>query len=408
MLCPSTVRMYRKVCALYALTFFILLPLLCNKLPYSKYYMHNISDSKRRNADARRVELENQERVAASKFYLKQNGPYSRTFRQLRQRLERTSKPDLAITVVTVARRSGGKSKPDPQYLTQVVARFAELLTQQKNVIFQVCNVNTPPESHREAVYLSKYVPVISRNSSFAASEQPTSVHKFEKEKQDYVFCMEQSLQLQPNYLLMVQDDAVPRTDFFPVFQHLLKYNIEGKIVHGDLQTNPEKWAFWKLYYPERWQGYGNEGRLFLELVCSGLIGGSLFVTLNCCGVFTDRDSRRRTTVFVLGFFYAVLLCLAIGRQYLIELRRLSAHTYTVVDAPDCCIPAVLYNPEQVADIVQYLKGVTCSSLLPIDLALDKYIHSSGLKQYLVEPNLFHHIGIVSTLHAGIKNPWDF
>ncbi|XP_066280060.1 post-GPI attachment to proteins factor 4-like [Branchiostoma lanceolatum] len=406
MLCPSTVRTYRKVYAIYALTFLILLPILCNELPYSKYYTHD--RSKRREEDARRVEAENQERVAAAKFYLKQNGPYSRTFRQLRHRLERKSKPELVITVVTVARKSGGESRPGPQYLTQVVAKFAELLTQQENVVFQVCNVNTPPEGHREAVYLSRYVPVISRNSS-SAEPVPTSahIHKFEKEKQDYVFCMERSLELQPDHILMIQDDAVPRTDFFPVFQHLLKYNVEGKIVSGDLQPNPEKWAFWKLYYPERWQGYGNEEKLLLELICSGLIGGGLFVALNCGG-FTERDSRRRTMVFVLGFFYAVLLCLAIGRQYLIELRRLSVHTYAVVDAPDCCIPAVLYSPEQAAAIVQYLKGQTCSSLLPIDLALDNYVHSSGLKQYLVEPNLFHHIGIVSTLHAGIKNPVDF
>ncbi|XP_078594238.1 GPI-N-acetylgalactosamine transferase PGAP4-like [Branchiostoma floridae x Branchiostoma japonicum] len=402
MLCPSTVRTYRRFYAIYALTFLVLLPILCNELPYSKYYTRSV----RREEGARRVEAENQDRLADAQFFLKQNGPHSRTFRLLRQRLGRKSKPEIVITVVTIARRSGVKSKPGPQYLTQVVARFAELLTQQENVVFQVCNVDTPPESHREAMYLSKYVPVISRNSS---EPVPTNVHiqKFEKEKQDYVFCMERSLELQPSYVLMVQDDAVPRTEFFTVFRHLLKYNIEGKVIRGNLQSNPEKWAFWKLYYPERWQGYGNEQRLFLELICSGLIAGTIFV-VSTFGFTTERDAKKRTTVFVLGFFYAVLLCLAVGRQYLIELRRMSVHAYAIVDAPDCCIPAVLYNSDQAAAIVEYLKGQTCSSVLPIDLALDNYVHSSGLKQYLVEPNLFHHIGIVSTLHAGIKNPVDF
>ena len=35
-----------------------------------------------------------------------------------------------------------------------------------------------------------------------------------------------------------------------------------------------------KLYYPEKWAGYGSEVRQLLELLCGGVFGGVCFVAM--------------------------------------------------------------------------------------------------------------------------------
>eukprot|EP00058_Branchiostoma_floridae_P007107 XP_002592595.1 hypothetical protein BRAFLDRAFT_68918 [Branchiostoma floridae] len=355
--------MYYRFAALYFITYVIALPLLCWDMRYSMYF---------------------------------------RVFRRLNLMVLKRVQPQIVITVVTIARQpQNGVNKH--RYLTQVVTQFAELLEHEEaaDVVFQVCNVNVPPEAHHEAVFLSKYVPVVQRESN---EEQTEEEDPFEREKLDYIFCLEKSVELNPEYVLMVEDDALPTPDILHVLRHKLQYRLKLRIRQGEFVHHSDDWAFLKLYDIERLQGYGNDARSFLELTGAGFLGGTAFLL-----VLQKRGhkTQRRLFIFALGFVYVVLLCWAIGRQYFLQLRRLSPQLYTVTTGPFCCTPAVVYPVKMAADIAAFLKTGTCEERYPLDFALSDFAIDKGLTRYKVEPNLVLHVGLVSSIRADVRNPFE-
>ena len=105
---------------------------------------------------------------------------------------------DIIISVITVSRNRHARMLDgyEPYYLTQVVWKFLELLhTAQASgfpyhVKLMLCNVDPDPQYYKEAKDLSKYVPVFNRFSKLTLHMG----HPLEKEKQDYVFCLNSSL----------------------------------------------------------------------------------------------------------------------------------------------------------------------------------------------------------------------
>ncbi|KAI8487858.1 hypothetical protein Bbelb_343060 [Branchiostoma belcheri] len=357
--------MYYRITALYVITYVIALPLLCSDLPYSMYFRYDVTPGRRTQLD-RAIE-ENQQRIAVAEDYLRKHGPHHRVFRRLNRMAQKRTQPQLVITVVTVARQPHN-GLTEPRYLTQVVTQFVQLLEHEgDNVVFQVCNVHFPPETHHEAVFLSKYVPVVHRESD---EEQPNEEDPFEREKLDYTFCLEKSVELNPEYVLMVEDDALPTPDMLHVLRHKLQYRLKLRIRQGELVHSSDDWAFLKLYSIERWQGYGNDIVSFLELTGVGLLG--------------------------------------VGRQYFLQFRRLSAQLYTVTTGPFCCTPAVLYPGNMAAEIADFLKSGTCDERYPLDFALSDFAIDKGLTRYKVEPNLVQHVGLVSSIRSDVRDPMEF
>ena len=169
-----------------------------------------------------------------------------------------------------------------------------------------------------------------------------------------------------------------------------------------------EEWAYLKLYYPDRWKGFAFEVVPLLELLGLGLIGGSLFVGFGC---FCRPKEKRYVMVrvpFLLGFIYLVLVALSVGRQHLINWRRISNCTYTVLPAPNCCSPAILYKADKAKELSDYLKTLKCSATFPIDYAIDQFARDGGYSKFLIEPNLVQHIGMLSTLKSWSLHPEEF
>ncbi|XP_078679397.1 GPI-N-acetylgalactosamine transferase PGAP4-like [Branchiostoma floridae x Branchiostoma belcheri] len=392
--------MYYQITALYVITYVIALPLLCSDLPYSMYFRYDVTPGRRTQLD-RAIE-ENQRRIAVAEDYLRKHGPHHRVFRRLNRMAQKRTQPHLVITVVTVARQPHN-GLTEPRYLTQVVTRFVQLLEHEgDNIMFQVCNVHFPPETHHEAVFLSKYVPVVHRESD---EEQPDEEDPFEREKLDYTFCLEKSVELNPEHVLMVEDDALPTPDMLHVLRHKLQYRLKLRIRQGELVHSSDDWAFLKLYNIEKWQGYGNDMRSFLELTGVGLLGGTAFLLAS---QRRGLKTHRRFVIFVLGFAYVVLLCWTVGRQYFLQFRRLSSQLYTVTTGPFCCTPAVLYPGNMAAEIADFLKSGTCDERYPLDFALSDFAIDKGLTRYKVEPNLVQHVGLVSSIRSDVRDPMEF
>ena len=95
-----------------------------------------------------------------------------------------------------------------------------------------------------------------------------------------------------------------------------------------------------------------------------------------------------------------------VGRQNINELRRFSVYTYRVLQSDGCCTQAMLYPISSVEPLSHHL--VSTFPHIHTDLAIMNYARNQDLPYIQVEPNLFHHTGLITTLQADPKHPEEF
>ncbi|KAM8792827.1 TM246 protein, partial [Eudromia elegans] len=373
---------FMHLLTLTVVTFGVLAPLICHRLLHSYFYL-------------RRWHLN-----TMSKEFLEQNlreGQAAlRYFEELQ--VQNTSeassrevfRPFLLVTIITVQRRS------DFHYVLQVASRFHRLLQQcgircQSHRIL-LCNVEPDPSSHQDVRLLSSFFPMVSPGKT--KEDSNPRMNQFEKEKQDYVFCLEQSLSVyNPEYILIVEDDAVPEEEIFHVLQHLLLARFSKPHLRDAL--------YFKLYHPERLQRYFNpEPMRILEWLGLGMFLGPM---LNC--VYSWATGRPGLSWPIALFFalYSMALSELVGRHYILELRRLAPTLYNVVPATECCTPAMLFSAPSARRALHYLKGLHCHQGFAKDTALYSLLRTKGENAFVVEPNLVRHVGLYSSLRLNDK-----
>lgn len=382
----------RMTIALYGVTFLFVLPYLCNDWAYSVYMAKGLWGH--RHLSDRAMEI-NDKHADAAEVYLK-SLPSITSLKYYESMLEH---PEvyMVIAVITIKRTKDGVTPL--RYLTQVMAKLDEASKADSHftkALF-ICNVFAGPGPHNEVESLSQYFPVRSRFPNGSVSATIMDVH--EKEKQDYAFCMQEALKSNPRYVLMVEDDAVPSLDLFPVL-HQASFR---------LNMRQQRWAFTKLYYPERWQGYSFEMQTFLELLGIMLLAGYVAVLMfYCLSWYSPKFLAFKESALIASAIYFALLAVCIGRPHLLELKRLSPHLYSLKPAADCCTPSILFLSEEAHSVVRFLDENTCSGNFAIDVALDTFAQQMNLKRYSVEPNLFRHIGMMSSIKGVSRNPEQF
>lgn len=313
----------------------------------------------------------------------------------------------IAITIITVSRNRHTIMNYEPRYLTQTLASFLRLLNTSTygprhfRVELFVCNVDPQPDSYVEVKNLPKWINIFQR---FPQNSVPLSNMgydaKIEKEKQDYVFCLEKSLEQNVSHMLLVEDDALPLQDLFPVIDHLVLSN------SGNVGTSSSSnVTFFKLYHPERLLGYIS---IEFERIPE-LLSLSCLFSLVLLRIYTRWWSRTSVSVlflWIIFFVYSGLTFLAIGRVNIIEFRRFSTFLYQLTPAPTCCTPAMLFPRQGGQLVADYLKSVTCRSKYAKDTALDEFRKKKRLIARMVQPNLFKHIGQFSSLRSELVNPF--
>ncbi|XP_034535366.1 transmembrane protein 246 [Notolabrus celidotus] len=370
---------------LSVITFCVILPLSCHQLLYSYFFIKSmyldsmseevLQESLQRGQDALRF-WQSTSTAAASRF------------RDIAQQ------PDLLVTVVT-ARRNEGQ---DFHYLLQVMQRLSRLLGRcgdLKCAEVLVCDVESGTQENPDAVLLENQFQVI-RRSPEEQQRDRERINTFEREKRDYVFCLRKGWDLvKPRNMVVLEDDALPKEDFFTVIQELLSRRFA-------LQT-----LYIKLYHPERLQRYWNpEPYRILEWVGLGLVGASaLLLTVlywnPCCFSFTL--SAGHLLFFTLYFMAAAEL---LGRHYLLEVRRLSPQLYAVSPATECCTPAMLFPGNSSLRAAEYLDASHCVKGNAKDTVLYHKVRTTpGERSHSVEPNLITHIGAFSSVRPNPLRP---
>ncbi|GCB82030.1 post-GPI attachment to proteins factor 4 [Scyliorhinus torazame] len=375
-------RPWAQLLLLYLLTFGILLPLLCHRRRHSRYFW--------RTAHLPRLTADSMEHSRA------RGQEAVRYFQETELHEEGSALPhppgpQLVVAIITTVRWQGSEY----HYYLQVAAEFHRLLRGchwcRGHRLF-ACNVHTRPQEHWEALAAARLIPVVQRFG--VGGEADSSGNRFEKEKQDYVYCLRQALLIfSPQHVLLVEDDALPRHDFFEVLEDLLERRLATPHARDALYV--------KLYHPERLQGYLNpEPMRILEWAGLGAFCGTLFASL-----YRLLTGRHSALTFAFLAVFAMLVAELGGRHYLLEARRLSPQLYALVPATECCTPAMLYSAPAAKRVLTYLEGVQCRSGYAKDTALYALLRQRGEWAYALEPNLVSHIGLYSTLRGVIAQP---
>lgn len=369
------------VAVIYITTFLIVLPLLCHKLGFSIYFAKPKEPYKI-------LEAQNEERTKQAKEFLKS---FQRSATPIRS-VDKARQIEFSIVLLTAYRAS------NTHYLLQVAARLLpQVISDEGKSVITVLNSGSQSGLNEDAIYLSNFVTVI--NSS---AHRTSHVSLWSREKEDYIVGLETALRQNSAYVLMIEDDALPSANLLNDLRFVLK-----NIMSWKSSKTQSDWAFLKLYYPEKWQGIGWPE--IPELILIGLLGG-------CFGLWVSSKFRKRTRTkvtslvcsFIVWTVYFVLLVYTVGRAHWIELRKLSPLMYSVVKAPGCCTPGVLYQRTHARELASYLKSVDCSNTYPMDVAIDDFAKRSNLERYLVMPNMFTHIGVHSSLSSKLKDFAEF
>ncbi|XP_054843522.1 post-GPI attachment to proteins factor 4 [Eublepharis macularius] len=369
--------------ALTVVTFGVLAPLTCQQFLYSYFYVRRWYLSPMSQEFLKRNQ---EDGLSALRYFERLQAPNSS---------EKLGSDDfhpwLLITIITVQRH------PEFHYVLQVASRFHRLLREcgpscRRHRIL-LCNVETDPSSHGDAKLLTNFMAVVNRYGGREKVE--LSLNQFEKEKQDYTYCLEKSLQAyNPEYLLLVEDDAVPEEEIFPVLHHLLQMRFSKTHLQGALYV--------KLYHPERLQHYINpEPMRILEWLGIGMFWGPLLAF-----GYAWASSRSNLSWPIVGFFalYSMLLVELVGRHYFLELRRLVPSLYNIVPVTECCTPATLFSAPSAHRALGYLKELHCRPGFAKDTALYSLLRIKGEQAFVVEPNLVRHVGMFSSLRMN-ANP---
>ena len=383
---------------IYSLTFLVILPVLFRNSPYSFYFIGWTSQRLTEKAiDA------NELRFKQAARYLKALD--ANTTRRFYRGLQQQAAVDLTVAVVTVKRTGGQHSLG---YLTQVVTELDKIFKADvsfKKIMF-ICNTFAGPGRHEEAEDLARYFPVDTRFPSGNIEHAIGDI--FEKEKRDYVYCLQKALQYPTNHVLIIEDDAVPNRDLFDVLKHVLENSVEK--IHRAGEMVLQHWAYVKLFYPDRWLGYRRDFLQVVEVLSIGVVGGSLGL-LAAVLLFPRHylsRLRKKYRCFAQGAAYCILVALAIGRQNVHAVQRLSKSLYSIGPAPDCCSPAILYNAEAAIEFASHLAVTTCNSRLSLDMAMSEFAHAQQFTTLLMQPNLVSHVGLISTLKGFSDVPEHF
>lgn len=354
------------------LTFGVILPLCCHRCLYSYYFLKSFYLDQMSDEALQRSYERGQEALQYWRN-VSHAGPAEKTVP------EHPEHPELLVTVVTVQRTMG----QEYHYLLQVMQKLEELRT-------RACGEAACPQillcdmENEDTALVEKSFPTVKKRNS-----RDENVNIFEKEKRDYVFCIRKSIEMfKPRNLIVLEDDALPTSDFFSVVRDLLR----RRFISYSLYV--------KLYHPERLQRYWNpEPYRILEWVGLGILSASACLFFLAYVTHFSRPFSAPLFIFLVAYF--MLAAELIGRHYLLEVRRVSPQLYAVSPATECCTPAMLFPGNASSRVVALLDAATCQKGNAKDIVLyrqARYAHS-------IEPNAVRHIGAFSSVRANPIRP---
>jgi len=141
------------------------------------------------------------------------------------------------------------------------------------------------------------------------------------------------------------------------------------------------------------------------ELVATAVVLGScLYLVVSWFSGMrrSDGNSTLKHIPWIQCCIYCGLIALCVGRVHMNSWRRLfTPYAHYLVSDQFCCTQAVLYTRQTALDLAVYLDNTSCNETYHKDDALWKFQAS----RYLIQPNLFQHVGVWSSVRRGFVDP---
>ncbi|KAK2164583.1 hypothetical protein LSH36_61g01006 [Paralvinella palmiformis] len=323
------------------------------------------------------------------------------------QNTSKPQKPVVVISIITQSRRRAFRNGYKSYYLTQTAMKFLELIQKMDSgfplKIF-ICNVDIDPHRYSEALDLGRAMDVANRFSELTL----LSSNAKEKEKQDYMFCLNKSLDYDGDFIFLVEDDALPLDDALHVLKHIVEVHVGSKFVSDRATPRVQRTAFIKFYHPDRLLQFTSAGiERIPELVSLAALLSTVVTAFQSLFLATLHMSvQKMHHLWSYWFIFFVLVSLCVGRTHLLRLRQfLSPHLYSLTPTPSCCTQAVLYPRHSARSLLHYMETKTCNNTYAKDHILDEFPGREHMMAYLVQPNVFEHIGLYSALRGEIVDP---
>jgi hypothetical protein len=309
----------------------------------------------------------------------------------------------LSISIITLSRENNLTESEQPHYLLQTVAALIKLINRLDQNYFEIylsiCNVDLNPKTYVDMNYIPEWITIFQRDKE----KRQSFKNRYEKEREDYVFCMKKVLEHNASFLLILEDDALPHQDLFNVMKKELFENDQCELkkdkfkdlFYVKLHTNSWDLNFVRLW---RWTKFlfftgFDLGKVFELMIISLFLDVLIIVALK-------KYSKLQLSYhmsFIL-FIYIAWVLNVIGRQNISIVRRyILGITHEMSDATGGSLVATFYPRASAEATVQYLNSVECDKSYPKDVALNRLARKHWQQLLLIEPPLFTHIGYHST-----------
>ena len=395
----------KLVISIFFVTFVIILPPLLEDDPNSLYYIEAFKDKK---ATRKLLQEENKVRVTAAREYLSSwNEERSST---LWTRLNASDTRGASSVVMCVV---SGARAGQPGYLTEHVAELVALLDDKNHPLRHrtqafVCNVEDNSSHHKEALALAGIIPVHNKTRA-----PPRDYTAYTKSGEDYTWCLNHSLGLGADFVLMLEDDTLPKPDMLNILSYAIQ-QITMSHSRDEVVNRTEQIAWVKLFHGSRYLGFISlEPNRLAELFSIGVILGGLLtalaylISVHC--LKSKKPCFSYSILWLILFAYSTLVLLAVGRASVLNIRRhFSPHLYVTSIAPKFFAQATLFPAQSARRAVQFMQRINTSSTYKKDKALYEFGQKYNLKSYYVEPNAFIHTGLISSLHKSDSSPFQF
>jgi len=137
------------------------------------------------------------------------------------------------------------------------------------------------------------------------------------------------------------------------------------------------------------------------QLVSAAIVLGScLYLVFRWFA--SDGSLVRQRLMWIHCCVYCGLIVLCFGRVHMHSWRRLLApYAHYLVSDKFCCTQAILYTAQTARDLAAYLDNASCNETYHKDDALWQFTTSG----YLMQPNVFEHVGVWSSVRHGFVDP---
>lgn len=297
---------------------------------------------------------------------------------------QRTTAPKYLCLSIMTKNRIGSKVNYLNQLLMSILTRT--YFRHQRDILIRVFNTENQAQNHRHVFDYANLVEIVNLTSQVRNSNLRV------KEALDFTLVLEHLHSLRCNYSIVLEDDALVSYFWYERLQQTL----------ADLAKTKQCWLYLKLFTGYKffdWDWLVRPGSIMRVFIYSMLMFLVQVVVVKFTCMNELNGKRRRL------LFYLLVNAVALMVVFHATSTHPSGHGVHEY-ATGFGMVAMLYRRETLLNLSDYIKTVVNDYVTgrsnffePKDLLLERYRNQTGCAEFILEPSLFQHTGMHSSLY---------